>query len=76
MLAPLPERKDKTPYIGQGVLDGTSSFYDWIPGKFVPISDLPRSLNPEKGYLVIANSRQAPDTSKYDYGSTIMSTAR
>ena len=42
----------------------------------MPLSDLPRSHNPEKGYIVIANSRQAPDTSKYDYGSTIMCTAR
>ena len=57
LLAPLPLRKDKTPYIGQRVLDGTSSFYDWVPNKFVPISDLARAHNPEKGYLAIANSR-------------------
>jgi acyl-homoserine lactone acylase PvdQ len=29
MLAPFPNRKDKTPYVGNRVLDGTTSAYDW-----------------------------------------------
>lgn len=29
MLVPFPNRKDKTPFIGNRVLDGTTSAHDW-----------------------------------------------
>lgn len=29
MLAPVPDRKDKTPYIGNRVLNGETTKYDW-----------------------------------------------
>ena len=29
MLVGYPDRKDKTPYIGNRVLDGTTTNYDW-----------------------------------------------
>ena len=35
----------------------------------VPGKDLPRSVNPEKGYIVTANNRQVPEHSLYDYGA-------
>ena len=76
LLAPLPVRKDKTPYIGCRVLDGRKSDYDWEPNKTAPITDLPRAFNPEKGYIVTANNRQTPDNAKLDHGAAIMSTAR
>jgi len=35
MITTFPERKDKTPFIGNRVLDGTTSAHDWT-GKVVP----------------------------------------
>ena len=76
-MAPIPIRKDKTPYIGQRVLDGRTSAHDWeADGKCVPTSELIRSYNPKKGYIVSANNRQAPDHAKNDYGSGNFSTPR
>ena len=57
LIMPVPIRKDKTPYIGARVLDGTTSAYDWEPLKNAPLTELPRSLNPKKGFLVAANNR-------------------
>merc|ERR1712003_269624 len=57
VMAPVPVRKDKTPYIGPRVLDGTSSAYDWEADRTAPLLELPRSLNPSKGYIVTANNR-------------------
>jgi len=57
VMAPVPVRKDKTPYIGSRVLDGTSSAYDWEADRTAPLLELPRSLNPSKGYIVTANNR-------------------
>jgi len=39
MLANFPNRKDKTPFIGNRVLDGTTSAYDWEG--LLPISKMP-----------------------------------
>ena len=74
--APMPVRKDKTPYIGCRVLDGRTSAYDWEWDRTAPLSELPRSLNPSKGYIVINNSRHQPDNVKFDHGVTIMTTPR
>ena len=52
----VPERKDKTPYIGSRVLDGTTSKFDWTE-RVVPLRDLPKSVNPSKGYIATANGR-------------------
>ena len=52
----MPERKDKTPFVGNRILDGTTSKFDWT-GRTLPLKDMPKSLNPEKGYLVTANNR-------------------
>ena len=67
--AAVPVRKDKTPYIGHRVLDGTRSDFDWESNKSVPLKDLPRSFNPSKGYIVTANNRHWPENAKYDYGT-------
>jgi len=74
MLAPTPNRKNKTPFIGARVLDGTTSENDW--DGLIPVKDLPRSINPEKGYIVTANNRQTPDNVKNDYGAGLMATGR
>jgi hypothetical protein len=37
---------------------------------------LPRSLNPEKGYILTANNRQSPDKAINDYGAIALPTAR
>ena len=39
-------------------------------------TELPRSFNPSKGYIVTANNRHWPENAKYDHGAQIMSTAR
>ena len=57
LTAPIPVRKDKTPYIGCRVLDGRRSEFDWEPGKLAPITELPRAINPKKGYILTANNR-------------------
>ena len=54
----VPERKETfgAPFVGNRVLDGTTSRFDWS-GRMVAFRDLPRSLNPKKGYLATANGR-------------------
>lgn len=74
MLVPFPNRKDKTPYIGNRVLNGETTDYDW--DGLVPIKQLPHTLNPEKGYVQTANQRQMSDHSADDIGATSMSTGR
>lgn len=71
-----PRRKDQTPFLGCRVLDGTTSEFDWIDHELVPVKELPRSYNPEKGFIVSANNRHTSEHAKTDYGSTLMSTAR
>jgi acyl-homoserine lactone acylase PvdQ len=56
MLLPSVNRKDKTPYIGSRVLDGTVSNYDWEEG-LLPLSINPRSINPKRGFISTANNR-------------------
>jgi len=56
MGVPMFRRKDETPYLGCRVLDGRTSQFDWTD-EIVPLSELPRALNPEKGYLANANNR-------------------
>ena len=36
----------------------------------IPHRELPKSLNPSKGYLMTANGRQTSDHAKNDYGAT------
>lgn len=67
MFAPVPNRKNKTPFIGSRVLDGRTSEFDW--DGFVDAKDLPRVINPESGYIETANNRQVPDNAKFDYGA-------
>lgn len=71
----IPKRKDKTPFIGSRVLDGTTSAYDWT-GEYYALRDLPKSLNPKKGYLVTTNNRQTSDHAKLDLGASQNSPAR
>lgn len=68
LLMTIPERKDKTPFISNRVLDGTTTKWDWT-GKIIPQRDLPRSINPKKGYIVTANGRQTSDNAINDYGA-------
>ena len=58
------------------MLDGRTSAYDWEPGQTVKISDLARSINPEKGYLASANNRQTSDNVLHDYSLGNPSTTR
>ena len=50
-----PLRKHDKPYTGCRVLDGTTSENDWQG--YIKPSDLPRIINPKKGYIVSANNR-------------------
>jgi penicillin amidase len=56
------------------VLDGTNTANDWVG--FLPAKDLPRVVNPKKGFIVTANNRQMPDNVKLDIGTTTTSTFR
>ena len=78
LMAPLPIRKDKTPFIGLRVLDGRKSEFDWEGdgAQTVPLKDLARSLNPSKGYVASANNKQTSANAKYDYGAAIWPTPR
>ena len=51
----IPIRKSSKPYSGCRILDGTTSENDWIG--FVKPTDLPRVINPKKGFIVTANNR-------------------
>ena len=70
----MPVRKHNKPYTGCRVLDGTTSDDDWV-GYLKP-KDLPRVINPKKGFIVTANNRQMPDNVASDMGATITSTIR
>ena len=48
-------RKHNKPYTGCKVLDGTTSENDWVG--YIKPEDLPRIVNPKKGYIVTANNR-------------------
>jgi len=74
MLAAIPNRRDRTPHIGNRVLDGTTSAYDW--DGLVPVRDLPMGFNPKKGYFSTANNRVMPENSLYDIGGNAPSTGR
>ena len=75
LAVPMPKRKDLTPYLGCRVLDGRSSEFDWTDD-LVPLDELPRSVNPARGYISNANNRQAGDHASYDFGATHMATGR
>lgn len=51
----MPERKSNKPYVGCKVIDGTTSKNDWIGYK--KPRNMPRVVNPKKGYIVTANNR-------------------
>ena len=70
----MPIRKNGNPYAGCKVLDGTNSDNDWVG--WVKPRDLPRVINPKKGFIVTANNRQMPDNVYSDIGATITSTIR
>lgn len=74
MLAPIPKRRDKTPNIGNRVLDGTTTAYDWEG--LIPTRDLPRGINPTKGFFSTANNRAMPENSIDDIGANSPSTGR
>ena len=58
------------------VLDGTTTASDWKWGSNAPLSQLPRSLNPKKGYILSSNNRQSPDNTIHDYGAIALPTSR
>lgn len=74
LMLPYPNRKNKTPFIGSRVLDGTTSAFDW--DGLLPLSTNPRSVNPQRGYIMSANNRQSPDHAHNDSGASQMSTSR
>jgi penicillin amidase len=74
MLAGIPNRKDKTPNLGNRVFDGETSAYDW--DGLTPVSQLPMIVNPKKGYFATANNRPVSDHSDNDIGANSMSTGR
>ena len=78
LLAPVPIRKDTTPFLGLRVLDGRTTAYDWVDDgvQTVALSALPRSLNPSKGYVATANNKQTSANAQNDYGAALWPTPR
>jgi len=74
LAAMYPNRKGGIPFQGSQVLDGTTSKFDW--DGLVPFKDMPRVINPEKGFIVTANNRAVPEHVAIDAGATLMSTTR
>ena len=74
MMSSPPSRNETYPFIGVRVLDGSTSKYDWTGT--LPLSELPFVINPEKGWFATANNRVTPHNSKYDAGSTTVTTTR
>jgi len=72
--AMMPKRKNPSPFSGCRVHDGRTSDNDWEG--IHDASDLPRVINPKKGYIVTANNRPAPEHSRLDIGATSTSTIR
>ncbi len=70
----IPIRNNSKPYAGCRILDGTTSANDWVG--YISPKDLPKVINPKKGYIVTANNRQMPDNVHSDHGATITSTVR
>mmetsp|Transcript_7763 Transcript_7763/g.5559 ORF Transcript_7763/g.5559 Transcript_7763/m.5559 type:complete len:102 (-) Transcript_7763:1028-1333(-) len=56
LLSPHPIRKGNIPHKGSMVQDGTTTEFDWT-GRYVEVKDLPKVINPKKGFLVTANNR-------------------
>lgn len=56
MITTMPERKDNTPFLGNRVLDGTTSKHDWT-GNVVPMKEMPKVLNPKCGWIASANGK-------------------
>jgi penicillin amidase len=54
-----PEHTGLTPVPGTGQ-------FDWLG--FIPFEELPQAFNPDKGYIVTANNRIAPDNYPYQLG--------
>lgn len=75
LLMSIPERSDKTPFIGSRVLDGTTTKFDWT-GKAVDLKDLPYGMNPKKGFYQTANGKQTSGNAINDYGAGVNSPAR
>lgn len=69
-----PIRGNYKPYLGNKIQDGTTSKHDWQG--IVKTKDLPRVVNPRKGFIVTANNRQMPDHVASDHGASITSTVR
>ena len=74
--ASVPVRKDKTPYLGCRVLDGRTTKFDWVWGELVPLRDLPRSINPKKGYFVSANGLVTTEHATSEVGISMGPTLR
>lgn len=74
LLSSQPKRKGDYPFLGCTMFDGTTSKHDW--DGLVDLQHLPFVLNPKKGYFATANQRVVPEKSKFDFGASMISTAR
>lgn len=58
----------------QRVQDGSTSQSDWIG--FIQGKEVPRSVNPKRGFIVTANSKLSSQATRYGIGSTVIVTPR
>ncbi|CAI2384635.1 unnamed protein product [Moneuplotes crassus] len=64
----------KHPYAGAYVQDGSKSENDWQG--FVPFDELPKAINPKRGYIANSNSMLTTTNVKYGVGATMPSPPR
>ena len=75
LIMSVPVRQNKTPFIGSRVLDGTTTKFDWT-GETMDLNEMPRGLNPKKGFFATANNPQTTDNATTDIGAAANSPGR
>lgn len=64
----------KHPYAGSYVQDGSKSENDWQG--YVSFEDLPKAINPKKGYITNSNNMLSSQNVKYGVGALMPSPPR
>jgi penicillin G amidase len=74
LLSTSPMRRNEYPHLGCRVLDGSTSYHDWLD--VIDLKNLPFVINPKKGYFLTANNRVVPENSRFDVGASMIATGR
>ena len=64
----------KHPFAGTHIQDGSKSENDWLG--YVPFDDLPKAINPKRGYITNSNNMLTSQNVKYGVGALMPSPPR